>query len=107
MPFVSITLALASLTYEAKLEGLINLSNSWVPFGKRLKIYSAPTIAVIQDLGFLLIVERKRCPPGLRRSVHVFTSDFGSGTCSKTSKHVTISKVSDFSFLNSSAVYSK
>ena len=60
-----------------------------------LNIYSAPTIAVIQDLGFLFMVDKNRSPFGFKRSIHVFTNNFGSGTCSKTSRHVTTSYFSE------------
>ena len=73
----------------------MNLLNSCVPFGRRLNIYSAPTIAVNQDLGFLFIVDKNRKPSGFRRLIHVLTSSLGSGTCSSTSRQVTISKDSE------------
>ena len=55
-------------------DGLINFSYSCVPFGNKFKIYSAPTIAKRNDLGFLLMVEKKMSPFFLQRSAHVFTS---------------------------------
>jgi len=64
-----------------------------VPLGKILNIYSAPTIAVTQDLGFLLIVDKNKWPPGFKSSQHVFTKSSGSGTCSSTSRQATISNL--------------
>ena len=67
-----------------------------------LNKYSAPTIAVIQDLGFLFIVDKNNSPSGLSKSMHVFTNNFGSGTCSKTSRQVTTSNF----FLDESSRFS-
>ena len=96
MPLVSRSSALAALIYSANLEGLINLSYSCVPLGSILKIYSAPTIAVTHDLGFLFIVDRNKFPPGFSSLVQTSINDFGSGTCSKTSRHDTTSNLSSF-----------
>jgi hypothetical protein len=91
MPLASISLTEAFSIYSLSSDGFINFSNSWVPFGRILKIYSAPTIAVIHDLGFLLIVERNKRPSYLSIFEHASTKEAGLGTCSKTSKQVTTS----------------
>src|SRR6056300_1512847 len=90
--------------YLSNSDGLINFSHSWVPLGKILKIYSAPTIAVTKDLAFLFKVERNIWPLGFRRSEQDLISRPGSGTCSITSKQATTSKDSFSFFTNSSAV---
>jgi len=43
---------------------VINLFQSWVPFGTILRIYSAPQMARAQEAGVLFKVVMNREPPG-------------------------------------------
>ena len=53
---------------------------------------------------FDYIVDKNKSPSDFKRLMHVRTNNSGSGTCSKTSKQVTISNFSSELFSKSSAV---
>ena len=85
----------------------MNLANSWVPLGSKLRMYSAPTMANKNDLGLRLSVEKKTQPPGLAKLAQARTTEPGSGTCSSISMHVTTSNAPGSSAAMSSTLISR
>ena len=62
-----------------------NFSQSCVPMGNHLKIYSAPNIANKYDFKFLLIVATNIIPLFFIKFEHLFKNRLTSDTCSITS----------------------
>ena len=72
--------------------------------GSKRKRYSAPKMANNADFKFLFIVEKYTLPPGFNSVAQAPTTKSGCGTCSRTSKHVIISNIPEYSDAKFSAV---
>jgi len=66
MPIIESNDRLLRLAQVCNWLGFMNFLYSCVPFGNKLRIYSAPIIANKNAFKFLLIVEKNIFPPGLR-----------------------------------------
>ena len=60
IPLISSTIRSLLLKILENSDGFINFSYLCVPFGKILRIYSAPIIAIIYDIMFLFRVEKNK-----------------------------------------------
>ena len=79
--------------------GVKNLSQSWVPIGNHLKIYSAPNTPNIYDFKFLLIVATNMIPFFLINLEQFCINRFTFETCSTTSIfNITSNSFSKFRF---------
>ena len=81
IPLISSTIRSLLLKILENSDGFINFSYSCVPFGIILRIYSAPTIAIIYDIRFLLRVEKNKSAFLFVIFTQSFISFSGSGTC--------------------------